>query len=47
MLARSVDDIVPTGTNVLADPAAIRRWLAEHREALEWDEQSGRFQLRG
>jgi hypothetical protein len=46
MLARSVDDLVPTGGNVLADPAATRRWLAEHREALDWDEQGGRFRLR-
>lgn len=47
MLARSVDDIMPTGTNVLADPVATRRWFIEHRELLAWDEENGRFKLPG
>jgi hypothetical protein len=47
MLARAVDDLLPTGGNVLADPAKVRQWVAEHRDALVWVEERGVFQLAG
>ncbi len=45
MLARSVDDLLPTRGNVLADPANTQQWLAEHRADLVWDAEQGRFHL--
>jgi hypothetical protein len=45
LLARAVDDLLSTGGNVLADPAAIRQWVAEHRDGLVWVEERGVFQL--
>jgi hypothetical protein len=42
-LARAVDNLLPTGGNLLADPAATRGWLDRHRHELVWDEVAGRF----
>jgi hypothetical protein len=45
MLARAVDDLLPTGGNVLADPANTRQWLAEHQADLVWEADRGAFLL--
>jgi hypothetical protein len=46
MLARSVDGLIPgAGGNVLVDAQAVRDWIAQHRDRLVWNEESGVFEL--
>jgi hypothetical protein len=42
-LARAVDNLLPTGGNVLADPALTHLWLNRYRHELVWDEVAGTF----
>ena len=45
MLARALDDLLPTGGHVLASPDDTLRWLTRHRAELAWDEANGVFGL--
>jgi hypothetical protein len=45
ILARAIDDLMPTGGNAAADPAAARDWYEAHGERLRWDAREGRYRL--
>jgi hypothetical protein len=45
VLARSVDELLPTGGDALRDTDAVRAWLENHRTELAWNETTGRFDM--